>query len=714
MLSDSNPAPPLPAGQLELRLNTLLEVELSYRATEPCAAELSRLTREQQDFVLHWVDVIGRSNTEMGYQFALHAADAFRRMESEGVRQWVLQAMDIYDRRGLYPGSTAFRNVETFAARRALDAVAVPLQEVRGMLALFIRGLAGRELKIEPGPALYTDTEILYLPSQINHFDSREQNYRLYKVMAVQLWAQVWFGTFRRSAPDAPHLGKRLAAFDDPRRALQLFLLLESIRLNACVARELPGLGRESATLDAQPPATDPLWRRETAALEAPDATVETTLEALDALYHLDASWPDPSHWQGELRLGEVEAAIAQRLEREREILKRSLRDLQEDAASRPNSPPTEPEKSKGKFELAPETEPGAAPELTLDGQPVAPPPDVRNLITSILQDLDRLPEEFLVPAGDGQYDTGAGGTGRHGAETGPERNESGALLYDEWDHHRQNYRKNWCVLRELETRAVYDDFVDETLARYHWLIGEIRRGFEALRGEDKLLKRQTEGDDIDLDALVEAHADMQTGAEMTNRLFTRMHKIDRDLAVVFMVDVSGSTKGWINDAERESLILLCEALEILGDRYAIYGFSGMTRNRCEVYRIKRFDEPYGREIKARISGLSPRDYTRMGVTIRHLTRLLSAVEAKTRMLITLSDGKPDDWDGYRGEYGIEDTRQALLEARHAGIHPFCITIDTEAKEYLPHMYGPVSYVVINEVRKLPLKVADIYRRLTA
>lgn len=711
MLSNSNPAPPLPARQLELRLNTLLEVELSYRDTEPCAAELSRLTRVQQEFVLHWVEVISRSNTEMSYQFALHAADAFRRMESEGVRQWVLQAMDIYDRQGLYPGSTAFRNVETFAARHALEAVAVPLEEVRGMLALFIRGLAGRELKIEPDPALYTDTETLYLPPRVNRFDNREQNYRLYKAMAVQLWAQVWFGTFRRPTPDAPHLGERLAAFDDPRRALQLFLLLESIRLNACVARELPGLGRESATLDERPPAGDPLWCREGAALKAPDATVETTLEALDALYPLDAGWPEPCHWQGELRLGEVEAAIAQRLERERELLKRSLGELQEDAVNRP---PAESDKGKGKFELAPESEPGAAPELTLDGQPVTPPPDVRNLITSILQDLDQLPEEFLTPAGDGRYDADARGTDRLGTDTGPERNESGALLYDEWDHHRQNYRKNWCVLRELETRAVYDDFVDRTLARHHWLIGEIRRGFEALRGEDKLLKRQTEGDDIDLDALVEAHADMRTGAEMTDRLFIRMHKIDRDLAVMFMVDVSGSTKGWINDAERESLIVLCEALEILGDRYAIYGFSGMTRNRCEVYRIKRFDEPYGREVKARISGLSPRDYTRMGVTIRHLTRLLSTVEAKTRMLITLSDGKPDDWDGYRGEYGIEDTRQALIEARHAGIHPFCITIDTEAKEYLPHMYGPVSYVVIDEVRKLPLKVADIYRRLTA
>jgi nitric oxide reductase NorD protein len=102
-----------------------------------------------------------------------------------------------------------------------------------------------------------------------------------------------------------------------------------------------------------------------------------------------------------------------------------------------------------------------------------------------------------------------------------------------------------------------------------------------------------------------------------------------------------------------------------------------------------------------------------MGVVIRHLSSILNSIEARTRILITLSDGKPDDYDGYRGEYGIEDTRQALLEARHSGIHPFCITIDTEAGDYLPHMYGHASFVVVDQVRKLPLKVADIYRRLT-
>jgi len=242
-------------------------------------------------------------------------------------------------------------------------------------------------------------------------------------------------------------------------------------------------------------------------------------------------------------------------------------------------------------------------------------------------------------------------------------------------------------------------------------VVKHLRRKFEALRDENRLDKRQTQGDEIDLDALIEALADAKDGREMSDRLFVRLHRAERNIAVAFLVDMSGSTKGWINEAEREALILLCEALELLGDRYAIYGFSGTTRKRCEQFRIKTFDERYGDEVKARISGIRPQEYTRMGFALRHMTRLLNQVEARTRVLMTLSDGRPDDYfDVYRGQYGIEDTRMALLEASRTGIHPFCITLDRDARDYLPHMYGPARYIILDDVRQLPIKVTDIYR----
>ncbi|MCU7848333.1 MAG: VWA domain-containing protein [Candidatus Thiodiazotropha sp. (ex Lucinoma kastoroae)] len=289
------------------------------------------------------------------------------------------------------------------------------------------------------------------------------------------------------------------------------------------------------------------------------------------------------------------------------------------------------------------------------------------------------------------------------------------AFLYKEWDYRRKHYRKNWCVVREMPVKQEDDGFADQVMIKYRRLLSSLRKTFDALRDEDRLLKRQAYGDGVDIDAFVEAWADMHTGLEMTDRLFTRMHREERNIAVMFMVDMSGSTQGWVNEAEREALILLAESLETLGDRYAIYGFTGMSRKRCEVFPIKTFEQSYDAEVKAGISGIHAGDYTRMGAAIRHLSHRLNEVEARTKLLVTLSDGKPDDYhDDYRSQYGIEDTRQALFEARREGIHAFCITIDEQGQDYLPHMYGAANYTVISEIEKLPLKVSDIYKKITS
>jgi nitric oxide reductase NorD protein len=388
---------------------------------------------------------------------------------------------------------------------------------------------------------------------------------------------------------------------------------------------------------------------------------------------------------------------------------------LEEQRAVQPDAPAAS--KTPPALEVEPHDENGRLDfEITLDGAPLAPPDDVKQLLTSVWLDFGDIPPEYLVPAGDGEYDPNRvfdqpedPDAVWHGTY-----HEKGAELYPEWDHGRQHYRKNWCVMREKTVTPVHDGFYRDTLARHAGLVRQLRRKFEALRDENRLDKRQTQGDEIDLDALIEALADAKDGREMSDRLFVRLHRAERNIAVAFLVDMSGSTKGWINEAEREALILLCEALELLGDRYAIYGFSGTTRKRCELFRIKTFDEAYGDDVKGRISGIRPQEYTRMGFALRHMTKLLNRVEARTRVLVTLSDGRPDDYfDVYRGQYGIEDTRMALLEATRTGIHPFCITLDRDARDYLPHMYGAARYIILDDVRQLPVKVTDIYRRIT-
>jgi nitric oxide reductase NorD protein len=418
--------------------------------------------------------------------------------------------------------------------------------------------------------------------------------------------------------------------------------------------------------------------------------------------------------YQGTIKPAAVAEVMNRRIEREKAYFRVALADLANEL-QRP-----EAREVPARFDLHrkadDETVAGERNiQLELDGGLVAPPQNVRELMTSIIVDFGGIPPEYLVAAGPGEYDLRA----YEDNSLNPDDvwkgsyHEEGAMLYNEWNFKRQSYHKNWCVLREIEVQPVYNDFVADTLNKHQGVLKSLRQTFEVLRGENKLLKRQPYGDDIDIDAYVEACADVTSGMEMTNRLFTKMHKEERNVAVIFMVDMSGSTRGWINQAERESLVLLAEALEILGDRYAIYGFSGMTRKRCELYRIKTFDDAYDEETRARISNIQPHDYTRMGVFIRHVVRHFSEVEASTKLLVTLSDGKPDDYDTYRGEYGVEDTRQALFEARREGIHAFCITIDEQARDYLPHMYGAANYTVIDEVGKLPLKISDIYRRIT-
>ncbi|MFZ5763992.1 MAG: nitric oxide reductase activation protein NorD [Thermodesulfobacteriota bacterium] len=349
---------------------------------------------------------------------------------------------------------------------------------------------------------------------------------------------------------------------------------------------------------------------------------------------------------------------------------------------------------------------------LCLDDEGLELPEELRNLAREIEDDLGGVPAFYIASAR-----MQAGGRSRTplAAVDGAAGNGlADGLLYDEWDYRRQGFRKNWCRLIRKKLDPVRGTFVSNTLTTYRGQIVQLKRQFEMMRTSQRFVKRQRDGDEIDIDALTEASVDLRAGRSPSARLFIRLLRDERDIAALFLVDMSSSTEGWVGTALKESLVLLCEALEALGDRYAIHGFSGMRRTRSEIYHVKGFSEPYSDEIKGRIAALAPIDYTRMGPPIRHFTRELGRVDAKVRLLILLTDGKPEDYDDYKGEYAIEDTRHALIEAKAAGIHPFCITIDREAQDYMAHLFGRINYIFINDVRKLPLRVPEIYRTITA
>jgi len=686
-----------------------LEVEFTFLKTEEPARIIAGLERADQDFILNWVRRVASLNIQLAYQFITYIVDAVAFMDKKIIEAWLLHAMDVYDQKGLYPAREVITNVERFIHHAHERTAGAVFDEKAGILMHFVHGLSGRKLELSEDQFAWTDTEKIYLPAIIGRLPSATDNFIIYKAMVAYHWAQSRFGTFRVRLSDV------IARQADPQRFLALFHALETLRLDNCIQRELPGLFREMQRLrhELDEDENDTVWQQLRAELTDPQTTVQDVI-ALTETRLGDLPTPSACFYRGTLQIDKVEACIDARIKKERTHLKSILRNLTEDIKNQNQQDPSELQYELSEKISADPHDWGEI-EIKLDGQPMPLPEQARALTTSIIQDLGDIPPDYLTPAGPGEYDP----TFFKQEEEDPDAvwrgsyHEEGALLYKEWDFKRQSYRKNWCAVREKDVMPLKNDFVADTLKKYSGFIKHLRKTFEAMRDEDKKLKRQAYGDGVDIDALVEALADARDGSEMSDRLFTRTHRSDRNIAVVFMVDMSGSTKGWINEAERESLLLLAETLETLGDRYAIYGFSGMARKRCEIYRIKTFDENYNDDVRGRIAGIEPKDYTRMGFAIRHLCKILNDVDAKTRILVTISDGKPDDYDHYRGEYGIEDTRRALIEARRDGIHPYCITIDKEGRDYLPHMYGPAAYTVLNEVTQLPLKVSDIYRRIT-
>ncbi len=706
----------LDAEQMEEQLDHYLDPVLSFRrsAAGP-AGQMALLNSSDQQFALHWVAVIADTNAEFAYQYAAYfsAAISYLKHDHEALESWTIEAMSAYDERGLQLAFKVLKNSGEFAENYFKKQQGIVLEDMQKLLTAFVCGLNGRSLKIEAAELTCTDTESIFLPEMISAYASREDNFFYYKLLTVYQWAQNWFGSWRYD------LSKQLNHYDDPLAALKLFHCLESIRLLYKIHHELPGFFRQAEPYlnNFRALEKDPQWQSVCVRLCHKAAKVDDAFDLLKQYYSRLS--PVEFSFQGVLLPNKVQLVKERRLLQEKDLFREALaRMADEKKHSKPDH--IQMEQADPVFDLSviddPELPDSMSFELALDGQVIVPPDDVQSLMSSIIQDIGEIPEEYLVAAGPGKYvvDNQGNNSKKTDDVWSGVYHEEGAWFYDEWDHVRQHYKKNWCVVREMHVTAVYDDFVQQTLSNNMGIVKSLRRNFEALKGEEKLLKRQVNGDDIDIDALVESYAELSLGMELNERVFTKMQRAERNIAVMFMVDMSGSTKGWINQAERESLVLLCESLEMLGDRYAIYGFSGTTRKRCEIYHIKHLDEDYSDKVKARISGISAKDYTRMGFAIRHLSALLEEVEARTKLLITLSDGKPEDYDGqYRGEYGIEDTRQSLFEARQKGIHPYCITIDKEAGSYLPHMYGAANYVLIEDINKLPLKVSDIYRKLT-
>ena len=347
-------------------------------------------------------------------------------------------------------------------------------------------------------------------------------------------------------------------------------------------------------------------------------------------------------------------------------------------------------------------------------------------------------------------------------SEAGPEEGEElaqdvKAFYYDEWDFRAADYKPGWCCVHEQVLEEGSLDFFDEALREHAALVAETRRQFELLKPElFRKIKRLHDGEDFDLDLVIDYFVEKKAGHLHTDKIYWQRNKVERDVAVALLLDMSASTDEEIEkrkqqyqdepdfdydprryfqwlaqrrakqaasppkriiDLEKESTVLLISALETIGDTYGIYGFSGYGRDNVEFYVIKDLEEPLSDKVRRRIDKVAPIRSTRMGPAIRHATFKLESYDAKVKILFLVSDGRPQDHgygrDRTEKEYAIHDTRQALVETKRKGITPFCLTVDKEGHDYLGQMCEDMGYEVLGDIETLPSRLPTLYRRLT-
>ena len=390
------------------------------------------------------------------------------------------------------------------------------------------------------------------------------------------------------------------------------------------------------------------------------------------------------------------------------------------------------------------------SPELDLDAEDGRLQSSMRSFLQNIMK-------EAGVPPASSQPGQGHGPMAHEDEQGGAlEAKEPSSQVYDEWDFRAADYKPKWCIVREKSVDEGDINFFNDTLRNYASLCSDIQRQFELVIPENfRRVRRVIDGEDLDLDAAIEATVDRWSGRTPSEKVWWRRNKVERDVAVVFLLDMSASTAEaidegrptvddrdapddpveymmWLRsrreglvrrhykriiDLEKESTALLIQSLETIGDTYGIYGFSGYGRENVEFYVIKDIEENFQDKIKRRIDKITPMHATRMGPAIRHATYKLGNQDAKTRILFLISDGRPQDRgysrEGVEKEYAVHDTHMALLEAKRKAIVPFCLTVDKAGHDYLKVMCGDMSYEVLDNIWALPQRLPMLYRMLT-
>lgn len=286
-----------------------------------------------------------------------------------------------------------------------------------------------------------------------------------------------------------------------------------------------------------------------------------------------------------------------------------------------------------------------------------------------------------------------------------------------EWDYRQQQLIDDRCLLQPMLPKDAEPKKLPLKLQK---IAKSIQAQFEQLQTLRYWLKGQPQGEELDLSAWLDYHVESKIAPTKERGLFRSFRGNNRDLSCLMLADISMSTDAHLDDNNRvidvvqDSLLLFGEALQTVGDNFAMYGFSSVRRSNVRLTMLKNFKEKYDDNVRGRIQALRPGFYTRMGAAIRQSTRVLAEQNTSQKLMLILTDGKPNDIDHYEGRFGVEDTRHAISEAVRLGIKPFCITIDQAAEDYLPYLFGNDGYTVILRPSQLPIRLPQLYHQLTS
>lgn len=676
----------------------------------------------------------GKSKTmDLAVQYFKSAPQILGRLSLQDLENWVQKGLEITGTGSLR--GEAYFSLSTGASRKEMDCLVkgMELKDIHTVLDSYAESLMGQKVRIRSSSVFYknlpglgrffsvSDGTRVFIPSRMEVFSEEELNFKTYKWALTHELAHLLFGTFAITRDETQQLDRFQAAAP----SFKIFEFLEDERVDHRMGLLYPGLEKDRQVI----------MNAFAAQLGRANELRQSVFASVGFRIPEKREVSSPRMLRLRVLLSEAVSQVTAPDRTVRDVLDVTLQVCEAWESEAPSCETSENRETADRvfyrgvldIKLIDETRNGMSKLVTwlferfTEKKIVATPENIVKALDRIDEAEGPESEMLLWQITDPDKLTELSEqVEKELEEIEKESRFRRTALYDEWDNGLEDYKKEWCRVREIDMPSTSLQFYDQTVKKYYGMVSLLRRHFGMLRPDRiKRFFREERGDDLDIDALIESVIERQAGIAPSDRIYIRRDKKMRDVSVAFLVDMSSSTGEElpsgkrIIDVEREGLVMMAEALESIGDRWAVYGFSTERKDKVDFHVIRDFDEPFNDEVKMRFEGIKPMAQTRLGAAIRHANRLLGRQNSLIRLLILLSDGRPYDVDYGDVDYAVEDTKMALWEGRTRGISSYCITVDKKSRDYLPHMYGEANYTIIENIDSLPISLPLIYKKLT-